>query len=91
MLLQKQDLVQSSVADATININAGTRYQVMDGFGFTLTGGSALHISRMTPAARKQLLEELYGNGSSSIGVSYIRISVGASDLDEKEIGRAHV
>ena len=84
MLLQKHGLMSSSVADATININTGTRYQVMDGFGFTLTGGSALHISRMTPAARKQLLEELYGNGPSSIGVSYIRISVGASDLDEK-------
>lgn len=84
MLLQKNDLVSSASADAYITINTGQRYQVMDGFGYTLTGGSAMHISRMSEPARKQLLEELYGNGPDAIGVSYIRVSVGASDLDEK-------
>jgi glucosylceramidase len=56
----------------------------MDGFGYTLTGGSALHISKMNPTARETLLRELFATDGKNIGVSYLRISVGASDLDEK-------
>ena len=66
-----------------LSINTGSTYQEMDGFGFTLTGGSALHISKMSSEARAKLLKEIFGNGPEGIGVSFIRISVGASDLDE--------
>lgn len=67
-----------------IMVTETENYQSMDGFGFTLTGGSALHINRMEPAARKTLLNELFGKEEESIGVSYLRLSVGASDLDEQ-------
>lgn len=66
----------------TINVAAGTTYQSMDGFGYTLTGGSATLINNMSPAAKDALIEELFGQGENSIGVSFLRISVGASDLD---------
>lgn len=66
----------------TINIDPETTYQEMDGFGFTLTGGSALHIHEMSSSARKELLKELFAWDGDNIGVSYLRISVGASDLD---------
>ena len=59
-------------------------YQTMDGFGFALTGGSAIHINRMKPEARQELLEELFGNSPKSIGTSYLRISIGASDLSDR-------
>ncbi|MEL7145599.1 MAG: glycoside hydrolase family 30 beta sandwich domain-containing protein [Bacteroidota bacterium] len=65
-----------------ININAATRFQPMDGIGFALTGGSADHISAMSDAARTSLLNELFGNGEGQIGASFIRISIGSSDLD---------
>jgi glucosylceramidase len=67
-----------------IEINPEQVFQTMDGFGYTLTGGSALHIHRMSPSIRKALLEELFGQAEGQIGVSYLRLSVGASDLDEK-------
>lgn len=67
-----------------IEVDGSKKFQTIDGFGYTLTGGSALHISRMEPAARASLLKELFSADDNNIGVSYLRISIGASDLDEK-------
>lgn len=65
-----------------ITVNAEQSYQDIDGFGFALTGGSATLIHQLQPATRKALLKELFGRGSKDIGISYLRISIGASDLD---------
>ena len=67
-----------------IELNEAETYQSIDGFGYTLTGGSAFHLHNMSATARKGILEEMFGTGEGSIGVSYIRLSVGSSDLDEK-------
>lgn len=67
----------------TINVNPNTTFQTMDGFGYTLTGGSAQLIQNMSVSAKNTLLEELFGQGPESIKVSYLRISIGASDLDQ--------
>lgn len=67
---------------ATIRIDPSKKYQKMDGFGYTLTGGSAMLIQQMTPVARRKLLQELFGRKEKSIGISYLRVSIGASDLD---------
>lgn len=69
---------------ATIAVDPATTFQPIDGFGYTLTGGSALHLSRMNPARRAELLKELFGTEGAGIGVSYLRLSIGASDLDER-------
>jgi glucosylceramidase len=85
LLLQEQELTSSpSSNNVQLSIDADKTYQEMDGFGYTLTGGSALHIAKMGSAARAKLLQELFGTGKNDIGISYLRISVGASDLDEK-------
>jgi len=68
--------------NATITVNGTTTYQTMDGFGYTLTGGSAIVINRMPTAARSALLNELFTRNYTSLGVSYLRLSIGASDLD---------
>jgi glucosylceramidase len=68
----------------TIAIDESKKYQSMDGFGFALTGGSAGHIIKMSPPARTRLLKELFAPTAGSIGVSYVRISIGASDLNER-------
>ena len=65
-----------------IEIDTGTRFQAMQGFGFALTGGSAQHIARMHEKAREALLHELFGAKNQQIGLSYIRITIGSSDLD---------
>lgn len=56
--------------------------QTIDGFGFALTGGSAELMIKMTPAARKELLKNLFSKDADNIGVSYIRLTIGASDLN---------
>lgn len=67
-----------------INIDLTRRFQTMDGYGFTLTGGSAQLINSLNPSRKQQLLQELFGKGTSSIGISYLRIAVGASDLSAR-------
>lgn len=65
-----------------IEIDDSQKFQYVDGFGYTLTGGSVEVINRLSPAKRKALLNELFGKDRNSISVSYLRLSIGASDLD---------
>ncbi|QIY90169.1 glycoside hydrolase family 30 protein [Chryseobacterium gallinarum] len=66
----------------SIEIDAAQKFQYVDGFGYTLTGGSVEVINRLSPSKRKALLNELFGSGQNSISISYLRLSIGASDLD---------
>ncbi|MBV8326542.1 glycoside hydrolase family 30 beta sandwich domain-containing protein [Chryseobacterium sp.] len=65
-----------------IEIDNSQKFQYVDGFGYTLTGGSVEVINRLSPSKRKALLNELFGKDKNSISVSYLRLSIGASDLD---------
>ncbi len=65
-----------------IDVDSTQTYQTIDGFGFTLTGGSAHVISQMDAISKASLLKELFGNDSTSIGISYLRLSIGSSDLN---------
>ena len=71
-------------ANPTIAIDERQKYQTIDGFGFCLTGGSAQLLHQMAPAERARLLRELFATDGNNIGVSYLRVSIGASDLDER-------
>lgn len=87
VLFQKMAGTAASKSDKSfpvIEVTDSKTYQTMDGFGYTLTGGSALHIAKMEPAARAALLKELFAVDGNNIGVSYLRLSIGASDLDER-------
>lgn len=66
----------------SITVNPKSLLQEIDGFGFSLTGGSALHIHNMSAPERMALLIELFDHAEKNIGVSYLRVSLGASDLD---------
>ena len=83
---QKEALIfkPASGSNFTINVNDKQTYQPIDGFGFALTGGSAMHIIRMSANSRAALLKELFATSDNNIGVSYMRLSIGASDLNEK-------
>lgn len=56
--------------------------QPVDGFGFALTGGSAELLMKMSADERKKIINELFACDKNNIGVSYIRLSIGASDLN---------
>ena len=68
---------------SVITIDPSKKYQSVDGFGFALTGGSAQNMVRMSATERKKLLQELFGHNGNEIGVSYLRLSIGASDLND--------
>jgi glucosylceramidase len=86
-LLQKQNVTLSFAAPSnsnpTIDVDSTQTFQRIDGFGYTLTGGSAIHINAMAASQKDALLQELFGTGDNSIGASYLRISIGASDLSD--------
>ncbi len=66
-----------------ITVDSTQTYQTVDGFGFTLTGGSAYVINRnLSVTDRNALLRELFSTDSNAISISYLRLSIGASDLD---------
>ncbi|WP_456314668.1 RICIN domain-containing protein [Pseudomonas shirazensis] len=83
-LLQQQSSVSfgsnSGTNPSTVTINAGTTYQTMDGFGYTLTEGSCEVISGMAAAQQNQLLNDLY-NPTTGLNANVVRISIAASDL----------
>ena len=87
-LFQKQNaaltFTTGTYEHPTIAVDDTRTYQTIDGFGFTLTGGSAMHIVRMASAARAALLRELFATDGTNIGTSYLRLSIGASDLNER-------
>lgn len=88
MLLQKQNatLQFKTVANANpnIDVDSAQAFQSVDGFGYTLTGGSAYLLAQLSSAQRASLLQELFGSGDNAIGISYLRLSIGASDLSEQ-------
>jgi len=69
--------------DAVIAVDEKKMFQHVDGFGWALTGGSAQHLMAMSPAARTALLKDLFATDSNHIGGSYLRVSIGASDLND--------
>lgn len=84
-LLKKQDVflpfVTASNTNPTLEVDSSITYQTVDGFGYTLTGGSAQLINKLPANQKSALLQELFGNQVTSIGISCLRLSIGASDL----------
>lgn len=84
LLSQQGDLVIKPIPYANwpvINIDSTTHYQSMEGFGAALTGSSAylLH-EKLSTASRLDALENLFDT-VSGIGISYLRLTMGASDF----------
>jgi glucosylceramidase len=85
LLLQKQpDLTFGTLnnSNPTIDVDSTQTFQTMDGFGYALTDGSAYVINKLNSPDKSSLLQELFGSSDHSIGVSYLRISIGSSDLN---------
>jgi glucosylceramidase len=84
-LLDKQNvsLIFTTAANTntTINVDTTTTYQTIDGFGFALTGGSAQVINSLTTATNTSIINELFATDTTGIGISYIRLTIGASDM----------
>ena len=82
--LQKENLIFGKQAGPgeTITVDTKKAFQTIDGFGNCLTGGSATLLHKMDATNRHAILKELFATDGNNIGISYLRISIGASDLD---------
>ena len=78
------EFLTTANTDPAIVVDTTERFQEIDGFGNCLTGGSAILLRSMRQAERTVLLRELFGTEGNSIGISYLRISIGASDLSDR-------
>lgn len=83
--LQPTNLIFGTTANANeiILVDSTQSFQTIDGFGYTLTGGSARLINSLPAANKTSLLQELFSTENNGIGVNYLRVSIGASDLSD--------
>lgn len=77
--IDKNDIHQNPIL-----LNPSNLDQTIDGFGYTLTGGSAHLIQALASQEKQALLQELFGIKPNQIGISVLRLSIGASDMDEE-------
>ncbi len=67
---------------ATITVDPSVQYQVMEGFGAAMTDSSAWNLMRvMSSRQRDQVMRDLFTREGDGIGLSYVRIPIGASDF----------
>jgi glucosylceramidase len=70
------------LASTVIEVDPAQRFQPITGFGAAITDASAhLITERMNPSQRDALLAELFGRGEGGIGLSFTRLTIGASDF----------
>jgi glucosylceramidase len=83
LLSRQADLQIRSTADASpvvIDVDEGTTYQEIVGFGAAMTDASAYLIQHKLGAQHDAILHELFGR-NPGIGLSFIRVPMGASDF----------
>jgi glucosylceramidase len=86
LLTQQENILfdNTRVNDSDNRVDTTKQFQTIDGFGYALTGGSAMLLNtKLNAAQRSDLLKELFLTDGNGIGLSYLRVSIGASDLDE--------
>src|SRR4051812_43238352 len=82
--LAPQPSPQSSGAakgDEAVTIDTSKHFQKMQGFGAAMTDASAQLFSQLPEDRRKAIMAELFGRGSNGLGLSFTRLTVGASDF----------
>lgn len=68
-----------------IEVDPATRYQEMAGFGAAITDASAYLIqNRLDAPRRTALMKELFGREAGGVGLSFTRLTIGASDFSSE-------
>lgn len=70
--------------DEDVAIDDSRRFQRMHGFGAAITDASAELLARLESARRRSLMAELFGRGPGGLGLSFTRLTVGASDFSSR-------
>jgi glucosylceramidase len=72
----------SPASGAAIRLNTDVLYQQFEGAGAAMTDSSAwLIMNKLDPSARQELMRNLFTRDGNGIGISYLRVPMGASDF----------
>jgi len=71
--------------DEAITIDSSKHFQKMQGFGAAMTDASARLLSTLPEGKRKAIMAELFGRGPNGLGLSFTRLTVGASDFSPSD------
>lgn len=86
--LAPQPLVQpigTAEGNETVSIDTTQHFQRMQGFGAAMTDASAENLSRLPAAKRRAIMAELFGRANGGLGLSFTRLTVGASDFSRRD------
>ena len=70
-----------STSGLLIHVNENHQYQQMEGFGAAMTDSSAWLIHNKMSASQREALMRALFSPSEGIGISYVRVPMGASDF----------
>jgi glucosylceramidase len=68
-----------------VTIDSSRRFQEIHGFGAAMTDASAQVLSALPQAKRRALMEELFSRRNGGLGLSFTRLTVGASDFSTSD------
>ena len=75
----------TDTSSIVLTVDATTSYQTMAGFGAAMTDASAYLIeTKMSATQRDALMQDLFGR-NSGIGLSFMRVPMGASDFSLRQ------
>lgn len=74
-----------AAGDEAVTIDTSRHFQRMHGFGAAMTDASAEVLSRLPDDKRKAIMAELFGRGAGGLGLSFTRLTIGASDFSSSE------
>ena len=80
-----QQPIGPSRGDEAVTIDTSKHFQKMHGFGAAMTDASAEVISRLPEAKRRAIMAELFGRANGGLGLSFTRLTVGASDFSTSD------
>jgi len=70
-----------ATGDEVVTIDTSRHFQKMHGFGASLTDASSQLLSNLPEDKRKAIMAELFGRANGGLGLSFTRLTVGASDF----------
>lgn len=80
-----QPAVGRASGSEAVTIDTSKHFQKIHGFGAAMTDASAQVISRLPEGKRRALMAELFGRANGGLGLSFTRLTVGASDFSTSD------
>jgi len=80
-----QPAIGSAAGDETVTIDTSKHFQKVHGFGAAMTDASAQLLSELPKNKRNAIMAELFGRSNGELGLSFTRLTVGASDFSTSD------